>query len=436
MAQSKAIVFSCDAMVYEDIEYLLRTSPRFRDLYAKGSGVKRTRTIWPSVTYPCHTTMSTGCYPDKHGVVNNSVFRPGQLKNVPWTWFADNIKCPDVFTAAKRAGLTTAAVFWPVTACHPDIDWLVAEYWPQSPDDTKKAAFLRAGTSEELYDECCAPYLENVKIRTHPATDEFIVRCVCDIIKKHQPDLLMLHTGDVDSYRHKTGLFTEQVTKGVVDTERWFFEIIEATKEAGVFENTNFFLVSDHGQLDIVRNIKPNVMFADHGLITTDAEGNLTDWTAYCHSTGLSAQIKLKDPTDKAAWQKTYDLLKFMRDEGIYGISEVLTTEEAEARDHLGGDFSFVIESDGYTSFSEDWKRPMVQPMDLSDYRFGRATHGHYPDKGPQPVFFGVGPDIREGIELERRPTVDEAPTYAKILGAEMPWADGTAITEILKDKN
>ena len=147
-------------------------------------------------------------------------------------------------------------------------------------------------------------------------------------------------------------------------------------------------------------------------------------------------RIKLKDPTDKAAWQKTYDLLKFMRDEGIYGISEVLTTEEAEARDHLGGDFSFVIESDGYTSFSEDWKRPMVQPMDLSDYRFGRATHGHYPDKGPQPVFFGVGPDIREGIELERRPTVDEAPTYAKILGAEMPWADGTAITEILKDKN
>ena len=164
------------------------------------------------------------------------------------------------------------------------------------------------------------------------------------------------------------------------------------------------------------------------------AEGKLTDWTAYCHSTGLSAQIKLKNPTDKAAWQKTYDLLKFMRDEGIYGISEVLTTEEAEARDHLSGDFSFVIESDGYTSFSEDWKRPMVQPMDLSDYRFGRATHGHYPDKGPQPVFFGFGPDIREGVELERRPTVDEAPTYAKILGAEMPWADGTAITEILKD--
>jgi hypothetical protein len=29
--------------------------------------------------------------------------------------------------------------------------------------------------------------------------------------------------------------------------------------------------------------------------------------------------------------------------------------------------------------------------------------------------------------------TIDEAPTYAKILGAEMPWADGSPIDEILK---
>ena len=31
-----------------------------------------------------------------------------------------------------------------------------------------------------------------------------------------------------------------------------------------------------------------------------------------------------------------------------------------------------------------------------------------------------------------RRPIVDEAPTYAKILGVELPDADGRAIDEIL----
>ena len=179
--------------------------------------------------------------------------------------------------------------------------------------------------------------------------------------------------------------------------------------------------------------MKPNVVFADKGLITLNDDGSLADWQAYCHSTGLSAQVRLKDPTNKELYDKTYEILQFMCEEGIYGISRVMTAEEADKEEHLNGEFSFVLESDGYSSFSEDYRRPMVAPMDLSDYRFGKATHGHNPDKGPQPVFLGFGPDIKQGVVLERRNTVDEAPTYAKILGAEMPWADGSAIDEILK---
>lgn len=432
MSDSKVIVFSCDAMVYEDILYLLETSPRFKELYAKGSGVKRVKTIYPSVTYPCHTTMSTGAYPNKHGVTNNSEFHPGQLKNVPWNWFADVVKCPDIFAAAKAAGKTTAAVFWPVTGNNQNIDYLVDEYWPQGPEDSKKDCYLRSGTTEELYRVAVEPYMEGLKIRSHPDTDDFLINCCCDIIKHYQPDLLMVHTGDVDAYRHKSGLFTPMVTKGVEDTERWFYQLMDAAKEAGIYEKTNFFLISDHGQMEIVRSVKPNVLFAENGLMDIDENGNMTDWKAYCHSTGMSAQIRLKDPSDREVWQKTYDLLKMMEYEGVYGISKVYTAEEIDELEHLNGEFSFVVETDGYSSFSEDWKRPIVAPLDITDYRFGRATHGHLPDKGPQPVFFAVGPDIKEGVYLERRPTVDEAPTYAKILGAEMPWADGVAIDEIL----
>lgn len=432
MSQSRVVVFSCDAMVWEDMEYLLK-KPMFKELFEKGSAVRKMRTIYPSVTYPCHTTMMTGCYPGKHGVTNNSEFHPGMLKGVPWNWFSSAVKVPDIFTAAKKAGLTTANAFWPVTGGHEYIDYNLPEYWPQSPDDTKYEAFRRGGTSQKFWDEIVDKHIHGFKIRSHPQTDQFIIDVCCDVLRMYKPHLLMLHTGDVDHYRHKYGVFNEHVTKGVEDTERWFYDLINATREAGTFEETNFFLVSDHGQIDIVRNMKPNVMFARNGLMEINADGTLKDWKAYCHSTGMSAQIRLKDPADTETWQKTYDLLKFMRDEGIYGIGEVLTAEEAAERDHLYGDFSFVIHTDGYSSFSEDWKSPMVAPMDLTDYRFGRATHGYYPDLGPQPVFFGFGPDIRSGVILERRETVDEAPTYAKILGVEMPGVDGHAIDEILK---
>ena len=434
MKQSRIIVFSCDAMVWEDMEYLLQ-KPKFKALFESGSAVRRMRTIYPSVTYPCHTSMLTGCYPNKHGVFNNNEFHPGMLKNLPWNWFAHNIQCDDIFSAAKRAGLTTACAFWPVTGGHQAIDYNIAEYWPQSETDTKYAAFRRAGTSQQLWDEVVSKHIENVVIRTHPDTDQFLIDCCCDIIKTYKPHLLMLHTGDVDSYRHKNGVFNERVLRGVDDTERWFYDLIEATKEAGVFEETNFFLISDHGQLDIVRRINPNVIFADHGLIDVAEDGSLRDWQAYCHSTGLSAQVRLKNPEDRAVWEKTYRLLQHMCEEGIYGISRVMTREEANAEEHLDGPFSFVLESDGYSSFAENWTRPIVSPMNLDDYRYGKATHGHHPDKGPQPVFFGFGPDIESGVVLERRNTVDEAPTYAKILGVDLPDADGSPITEILKKK-
>ena len=122
----------------------------------------------------------------------------------------------------------------------------------------------------------------------------------------------------------------------------------------------------------------------------------------------------------------------FRSDEGIYGFTKVYTREEAASEEHLDGDFSFVLESDGYTSFSDSCKRPLIAPVDLTDFRFGKATHGYHPDKGPQPTLVAKGPHIKAGVEIERRPIVDEAPTYARLLGVSLPDAQGTSIDEIL----
>ena len=432
MKEKRIVVISADAMVYEDLEYL-KTKPNFSLLCERGSIIKTMKTCYPSVTYPAHVTMSTGCYPNKHGVVNNNEFCPGLAKDVPWNWFADVIKTPDIFKAAKDAGLTTAAIFWPVTGNHKYIDYLVDEYWPQYDGDKKKNVFLRSGTTEQVYNDTVAPFIDEIKIRKHPETDEFIIKCACEMIKKYKPNLLMIHPANLDSYRHGSGLFNEKITKGLDETDEWLGMLFDAAREAEVFEETDFFLVSDHGQRNINRSIKLNVFFADAGLITTDINGKLTDWQAYSHSTGMSSQIRLKDPDDKELYNKVYELLLHMKEEGIYGIGEVFTAEEIDEKEHLNGEFSFVVETDGYTSFSDDWRRPVVKVLDNSDYRFGKATHGYLPDLGPQPVFTAFGPHIKKGVVLERKNTVDEAPTYARILGVEMPWADGSAIDEILE---
>ena len=104
----------------------------------------------------------------------------------------------------------------------------------------------------------------------------------------------------------------------------------------------------------------------------------------------------------------------------------------AREKYRLGGEFDFVLETDGYTSFAEGITRPLTASFSNDDYRLGRATHGYMPDKGPQPVFYAKGPDFRPGAELQRCDIVDEAPTFARILGFEMKDVDGRVLTELL----
>ena len=101
MSKNKIVVLSVDALVYEDLEYL-KDKPNFSLLYEGGSIVKRTRTIYPTVTYPCHVSMSTGVYPNKHGVTNNFLFVPGQPKTCPGTGLPTLSKPP---TSSRRQSL-------------------------------------------------------------------------------------------------------------------------------------------------------------------------------------------------------------------------------------------------------------------------------------------------------------------------------------------
>ena len=92
-----------------------------------------------------------------------------------------------------------------------------------------------------------------------------------------------------------------------------------------------------------------------------------------------------------------------------------------------------MLETDNYTSFGDHAVRPLVTAADNGDYRKGRATHGYLPSKGPCPVFYAKGPAFRDGVVVEDGRLIDEAPTFARVLGISLPNPDGSPVTEILK---
>ena len=423
------IVISEDAMVYEDTETLKRL-PNFGSIWDRAARVNRVRSIYPTITYPCHVSMMTGVYPDRHGVVNNEQTILCET-STPWEFYARAVKVPTLFDKAHEAGMTTACVFWPVCANSPSIDYLLAEYWPQH-GETVEESYREAGASPEVMR--IVERYKNLNVpRHHPEADSFINACAADIIREFKPQLLMLHPANIDSYRHSTGLFTDRVTHGLHEADMWLGEIMRACRDAGIYDDTDFFIVSDHGQLNINRSVSPNAVFARHGLIDVGADGRITGWRAFCKSAALSGQVYLSDPDDAALLHEVYALLCDMCRAGIYGISRVYTKEEVEREERLSGGFSFVIETDGFTSFTNNWVEPYVRTLDTSDYRFGRATHGHQPDKGPQPTLIAFGPDIRPGAVVERASIVDEPVTVARVLGLDLGDTDGKVIEGILK---
>ncbi len=438
--KKRVLVFSVDAMVFEDLAYL-STKPNFQKYLSGGASVERIRSVYPTVTYANHVSMATGSYPDKTGVYSNYRFTIDS-KDDTWQWFRDSYPVKDIFNAAKEAGYTTGAVFWTTLGAHPDIDYLINEYWMPKKDDTLSSSFARAGSSPRMIKiiEQNAHLLPESYVKTgrknfmiHPQVDEFLIACAADIIREYAPEVFFVHNGVMDDIRHKNGVFGPWINPALDIVDKHIGQLCEALEAAGVLQDTDIFLVSDHGQLDIKRTIKLNVLLADHGFIDVNEKGKCTDYRAYSMSNGMSTLVYLKDPDDRVTYDKVYRLLCQLRDEGIYGFNSVYTGEEIASLEHLEGKFSFAIESDGYTSFSDSCVRPLVAKLDLTDYRFGRATHGYLPDLGPQPTLVAKGPHIKEGVVVDRRPIVDEAPTYAHLLGADLSEAQGSPILELLK---
>ena len=108
---------------------------------------------------------------------------------------------------------------------------------------------------------------------------------------------MLIHLAYLDHTRHKFGLFNEEVEIAFDKYDEWLGRIINSLEKAGVYEETNFIILGDHGQIGVNKLVSPNVILKDKGFIKVDENGKLLDYKAMCHSSGISTQVMVKDKT-------------------------------------------------------------------------------------------------------------------------------------------
>ena len=436
--KNKLFVISIDAMVREDVPYM-ETKPNFSRLMKDRAEVTRVTTVYPALTYPAHASIMTGCRPGKHGIIHNSPMKTVEDGITHFYRHTKNVKTEDVFAAAKRAGCSTAAVFWPITAFNPNIDHNINENFLFYPGELEHAeeVYARDGSDEAAL----RAVRENLhrlptdrgawKIDKASTMDDFLTGCTCSLIRNEKPDFLMVHNCIVDSCRHRYGAFGEGVKDGLDLMDEWLGEIMQAMEDAGVFEDTDFVILSDHGQMDFSQWLNMNALLARGGFVDIAPDGSIYDWQAWGKSNGFSTAIHLVPGADEKLRQQVCEYLLQLKENPDYGIEKVRTMEETKERYGIYGPFDFMLESDGRTAFTDKWIEPALYPRPAGDRYLGK--HGNEPEKGPQPVFMARGPRFQPGAVIPHAEVIDEAPTLAHLLGQKMPQAEGRVLTELLR---
>jgi len=421
----KTLVISIDALITADVERL-RALPNLGRLMRDASVVKNIECIYPTLTYPCHTTIVTGCYPDKTGIVHNERLQPNAVK-AEWNWWAKDIRVPTVIDYAREAGKTTSTVTWPVM-CGMNADYNIGEIWAPTDRDDPAPYFAKADSpkTHDIFEK--NKHMLNW-MRT-PEMDEFAAQCACDILQIEQPDLMLIHFSYVDHQRHAVGVHGE-LSHAFAFVDKQVGRVLDALDKRNAFDDTVFIVLGDHGQLELERMFHINTVLRDHGLIDVK-DGVITGWRAYSQSCSLSAHIHLAPDADEKA---VYQELLSIKAEYPDMIESVFTREEAKRLYHLEGDFSFVLEAGDKVCFSKDVasKSYVTAINDFHEYKPSVSNHGHLPYKGDKPPFIMKGPGIKRNIEISQGRLIDEAPTILKTLALQMPSADGVSMDQLFE---
>lgn len=246
--------------------------PHLMRMKSEGSFAEAVEGVYPTVTYPSHTTIVTGQMPAAHGIYTNLSSREAGKNEGDWFWFASAIKVPTLWDEARQAHLTTGSVFWPVSA-GAAIVWDFPEIWDPAKgevgDPLYVAKFATPGLLLQALMVLGPPPAgeDNDLTRTHLA--EFLV-------KEHRPNLLLIHLDTLDSVEHQRGPDTSEAVATLERIDMRIGEIVDAVREAGLENSTDFFVVSDHGFMSVSRTIRPNILLAKAGLLTVDNLGRVT----------------------------------------------------------------------------------------------------------------------------------------------------------------
>jgi predicted AlkP superfamily pyrophosphatase or phosphodiesterase len=413
--------------------YRLRI-PNLLAMRNNGAHAVGVESVYPSLSNPAHATMVTGVLPADHGITADFPFdeTTGAAAIKPHL-LAQEIKTEAIWVTARRDGLSTAAVGWPLTA-GAAINFNLPAAFDEQGSPADQASLRSYINPLNLLEQLAAlrkvllPADEKIspEVAAAQTQDEFRTEAAAALIEKERPNLLLVHLNSLKAAQQRYGIQSTQVGAALERLDAALAKITGAIERAKLTNNTTFIVLADSGATSIEREYRPNVLLARKEFLTADAQGRITSWRAVAQTFDGSAAVFIKDPKDEVTARAVEKLFNEVAAESDSPLWRVTPRSEAAK---LGADPRAYLYLDAAPLYA-------LSP-DITDSRFGsatkRAAQGYMPSRAEMRAALIIsGTGIKPKTKIEYARLLDIAPTVARLLGLEMKTARGRVIAEVI----
>jgi len=352
--KSTLIVVSFDGFRYDYVDYV--DTPNFDFIEKNGVKANSLKPIFPSLTFPNHYSIATGCYADKHQIIGNQFY---DVKRDAYYSYKDSKTVQDG-------------------------SWYGAEpIWVTAHKNNKKSATYFWIGSEAEIDGVRPNIYKTFKPMVNPIEKVDEVIDWINLPMNERPDLVMVYFDEPDYSGHVYGSLSKEVLTQI--------EKMDAT--LGYF-------------LDSLRKIKIDfnmIVVSDHGMVDVDDEKNINIYDY------------IREDTFEVYGRGPFVSLKKIKANSEIDIeipnAKVFKKEDIPDRFHFVNENTLdylILSNNGYmiNSNKENLKKLPVVGM-----------HGYDPDiKDMHGIFYAYGNQIKKNLKIDSFELINIYPLMCKLL--------------------
>lgn len=357
-------------------DYLDRhDTPALDRIAAQGVRASKLVPVFPTETFPNHYSAVTGLYPDRHGIISNSMYDPERgayfsLSNreaiADGRWWQGE----PIWVTAEQQGQTAATYYWPGSEAA--IQGVRPSYW---------RAFDASVPGEERVDHVFS-WLEL------PADE--------------RPTFITLYFDELDVAGHEHGPDSREVAGAVEAVDGYVGRLLDGLEARALLDRIHLIVISDHGMAE---TSPERVIVLDRSFDPSQARI-------------IRRHPVLMMYPEAGAEEATYEALRAEPHLDVYWKEDLPEHYRVE---HPRTPPLIAVAEAGWSIATRD--RLVDRPES-----FRGGSHG-YDHRAPSMggLFVAMGPSFRRGVEVDSVEIIQLYELMCGLLGLEPAPNDGRA---------